>query len=114
MFGLGGIFVEILKDVALRIAPIAREEAVRMIQGVRGYPLLTGARGRPPLAVAAAAAAAAALSRFAAAHPELAELEANPLLVTTDAAVALDARLVRARPPAPASDHDPERSSNGG
>jgi hypothetical protein len=79
-----------------------------------GAPLLTGARGRPPLAVAAAAAAAAALSRFAAAHPEFTELEANPLLVTSDAAVALDARLVRARPPTPAGDLDPERSSDGG
>ncbi|HSL95818.1 MAG TPA: acetate--CoA ligase family protein, partial [Thermoleophilia bacterium] len=79
---------------------------------LRGAPLLTGARGRPPLAVAAAAAPAAALSRFAAAHPEFADLEANPLLVTTGAALALDARLVRARPPA--GDRDGEGSSHGG
>ena len=61
-------------------------------------PLLTGARGRPPLAVRAAAEAAAALSVLAARHPELAEIEVNPLLVTQSAAIALDARVVHSQP----------------
>ena len=82
MFGLGGIFVEILKDVALRIAPIAREEAVRMIQGVRGYPLLTGARGRSKADIAALAETLVKVSRMAMAlGPRLEQLDINPLVV---------------------------------
>jgi hypothetical protein len=57
-------------------------------------PLLTGARGRPPLDLRAAAEAVAAVSHFAAAHPDLAELEVNPLLVREEGAVGLDARFV--------------------
>ena len=67
-----------------------------MLRSLRCAPLLRGARGRPPLDVGAAAAALAALSRVAAAHPELAELEVNPLLVLPAGALALDARAVRA------------------
>jgi acetyltransferase len=82
MFGLGGIFVEILKDVALRIAPIEREEAVRMIQEVRGYPLLTGARGRPKADIAALAETLVRVSRMAVAlGPRLEQLDINPLVV---------------------------------
>lgn len=82
MFGLGGIFVEILKDVALRIAPIEREEAVRMIQGVRGYPLLAGARGRPKADIPALAETLVKVSRMAVAlGPRLEQLDINPLVV---------------------------------
>ncbi|MBN2204511.1 MAG: acetate--CoA ligase family protein, partial [Thermoleophilia bacterium] len=107
LVGLGGLYAELLQDVRLALAPVSEAGAAELLGQLRGAPLLAGARGRPPLAAAAAAAAAAALSCFAAAHPEFAELEANPLLVTTDAAVALDARLVRARPAGSAGDHDP-------
>jgi acetyltransferase len=82
MFGLGGIFVEILKDVALRIAPIEREEAVRMIQEVRGCPLLTGARGRPKADIPALAETLVKVSRMAVAlGPRLEQLDINPLVV---------------------------------
>ncbi len=67
-----------------------------MLRSLRIAPILEGARGRPPLDLAAAATALAALSELAARHPELAELEINPLLVTPDRALALDARFVRA------------------
>jgi succinyl-CoA synthetase beta subunit len=70
-----------------------------MLRSLRAAPLLAGARGRPALNISAAAAALAALSRVAAAHPELAELEINPLLVTPAEAIALDARFVRASTP---------------
>jgi acetyltransferase len=67
---------------------------VRLLSALRGASLLTGARGQPALDLRGAARAAAALSRFAAARPAIAEIEINPLLVTTDGVLALDARVV--------------------
>jgi acyl-CoA synthetase (NDP forming) len=94
--GLGGVYAELLRDVAVGLAPVTEVEAERLLRSLRGAALLAGARGRAPLDVAAAAAALAALSRVAAAHPEIAEVEVNPLLVTTEGALGLDARLVLA------------------
>lgn len=96
--GSGGLYAEILRDTAVRLAPVTEAEAEAMLRTLRIAPLLTGARGRPPLDVGAAASALAALSRVAAAHPELTELEINPLLVTRAAAIALDARFIKATP----------------
>ena len=96
--GSGGLYAEILRDTAVRLAPVTEAEAETMLRTLRIAPLLTGARGRPPLEVGAAASALAALSRVAAAHPELTELEINPLLVTRAAAIALDARFIKATP----------------
>ena len=92
--GLGGIYTEIFGDVAVGLAPLDVAEAERMLFSLRGAALLAGARGRPPCDVRAAAEAAVALSRVAAAHPSVAEIEINPLLVTPDGAVALDARVI--------------------
>jgi acyl-CoA synthetase (NDP forming) len=92
--GIGGAFVEVLKDVALALAPIGADHAVELLSRLAGADLLRGARGRPPLDLEAAAAAAANVSRIAAAHPEVRELEVNPLLVLPDRAVALDARMI--------------------
>jgi hypothetical protein len=94
LVGLGGIYAEILDDVAVALAPVAVEEAERLLGSLRGAPLLEGARGRPALDVAAAAAAVAALSRAAAACPAVAELDVNPLLVLPDGCLALDARVM--------------------
>ncbi len=94
--GSGGLYAEILRDTAVRLAPVTEAEAEAMLRALRIAPLLTGARGRPALDLAAAATALAALSRVAAAHPELAELEINPLLVTRSEAIALDARFIDA------------------
>jgi acetate---CoA ligase (ADP-forming) len=99
--GSGGLYAEVLRDTAVRLAPVTEAEAEAMLGTLRIAPLLTGARGRPPLDMAAAAGALAALSRVAATHPELAELEINPLLVTRDEAIALDARFIRASIPSP-------------
>jgi acyl-CoA synthetase (NDP forming) len=96
--GSGGVYAEILRDTAVALAPVDAAQAEAMLRSLRAAPLLTGVRGRPALDVCAAAAALAALSGAAAAHPELAELEVNPLLVTPAGALALDARLVRATP----------------
>ena len=92
--GSGGVYAEVLRDTAVALAPVSEAEAEAMLGGLRCAPLLHGARGRSPLDVGAAAAALAALSRVAAAHPELAELEVNPLLVLPAGALALDARAV--------------------
>ena len=97
MLGLGGIFVEALKDVTFRLAPFDEDEARRMIAELRARPVLEGARGRPPADLAALARALAALSRFAAAQgPALRSLDLNPFLVLPDGhgALALDAVVV--------------------
>jgi len=96
----GGIQAEVLRDTAVALAPVDEEGAEALIRSLAAKPLLTGTRGRPPLDVAAAARAVASLSRFAAAHPEIAEVEVNPLLVRRvgEGAVGLDARVVLANP----------------
>ncbi|HEX2283043.1 MAG TPA: acetate--CoA ligase family protein, partial [Thermomicrobiales bacterium] len=96
LVGLGGIYAEILSDTAVALGPVDTETAAAMIRSLRGAPLLSGARGRPPLALDEAAVFAARLSGLAAAHPEIAEVEVNPLLVLPDRVVALDARAVLA------------------
>jgi acyl-CoA synthetase (NDP forming) len=96
LVGLGGLFTEILSDVAVALAPVDTAEAERLLLSLRAAPLLRGARGRRPLDVAAAAAAVARLSQVAASHPEIAEIEVNPLLVLPDGALGLDARVVGA------------------
>ena len=92
--GAGGLHAEILRDTAVALAPVDAGAALTLIRTLAAAPVLEGARGRPPLDVAAAAEAVAALSRFAAAHPEVAEVEVNPLLVRRQGAVGLDARIV--------------------
>jgi acyl-CoA synthetase (NDP forming) len=94
MVGLGGIHAEVFGDVAVDLAPLDPPAAERMLRSLRGAPLLVGVRGRSPLDVAAAARAAAALSQVAAARPDVAEIEINPLLVTPSGATALDARVI--------------------
>jgi acetate---CoA ligase (ADP-forming) len=94
--GLGGVHTELLGDAAVALAPLGPDDALALLLSLRAAPLLQGARGRPPLDVDAAAGALAALSRVAAAHPELCELEVNPLLMLPDGVVGLDARAVPA------------------
>lgn len=98
MVGLGGVFIEILKDVAVRICPIERRDAIEMIEGLRGAPLLKGARGRPKVAVEAVVdvlmkvGGADGLLMQAAHH--IAELDINPLIANPDGAFAVDARFI--------------------
>ncbi len=91
--GLGGIYAEALDDVAATLAPVSEEHAERLLLSLRGAALLTGARGRRPLDVAAAAAVVAALSVAVAACPAVAELDVNPVLVLPDGVLALDVRI---------------------
>ncbi|MFJ9535749.1 acetate--CoA ligase family protein [Streptomyces sp. NPDC101225] len=96
MVGLGGVLAETLHDVAFTLAPVPAAHAQRLLRGLRTAALLDGVRGRPPVDVAAAAAAVETVTAFAAAHPEIAELEVNPLLVRPDGVLALDSRAVLA------------------
>jgi acyl-CoA synthetase (NDP forming) len=99
MFGLGGIFAEVLHDVTFRLAPVTRASAREMIEEIQGYPLLDGARGRPPADIEALADAIVRLSALAIdLQDSLAELDVNPLFVMERGAgvVAVDA-LVRVK-----------------
>ncbi|HUF86803.1 MAG TPA: acetate--CoA ligase family protein [Thermohalobaculum sp.] len=96
MFGLGGVFTEVLRDVSFRRAPFGPATARAMIDELKGAALLTGARGSPPADLEALAGAIARLSLFAAAHAETIEsVEMNPLLARPEGPMALDALIVR-------------------
>jgi acetyltransferase len=94
MVGIGGIHVEILEDVAFRLAPLAREEAERMIDELQGSRLLRGARGQPPADLDAIADVLLSMSRLLVACPEIEEIDINPLVVFADGAAAVDARAI--------------------
>ncbi len=94
MFGLGGIWVEVLKDVAFRIAPLARRDAREMITEIKGYPLLTGYRGQEPVDMAKLEDFLLKVSRFVELNPEVKELDLNPVFAYKDDAVAVDARVI--------------------
>jgi acetyltransferase len=95
MFGLGGIYVEVLKDVAFRIAPLSVESADAMIRDIRSFPLLRGVRGEVPADIEGIRDALLRLSQMAVDLPEIIEVDINPLLVCPEGqgAVAVDARI---------------------
>ena len=94
-FGLGGIFVEVLRDVTFRVAPFGLDEAHRMIREVQGFAMLEGVRGQAGADLDALAEALARLSVFAAANAETVEsIDLNPVLARPDGIVALDALVV--------------------
>jgi acetyl coenzyme A synthetase (ADP forming)-like protein len=93
MFGLGGIFVEVLKDVCFRIAPITRYDAEVMVHGIRGARVLKGVRGEPASDIEAVIEALLRVSQLADENPSILELDINPLLARTGDAVAVDARV---------------------
>jgi acetyl-CoA synthetase (ADP-forming) len=94
MFGLGGIFVEVLKDVTFRVAPIAKDEAYEMISEVKAYPLLKGYRNTPPADVGAIAEILLNTSRLVMDHQEIKELDLNPIIVYEKGAKTVDARII--------------------
>ena len=95
MFGLGGVFVEVFRDVGFRLAPLTRAEALRLIRSIRGFPLLDGARGRPKADLGAIADALVALSRFTETHPEVASVEVNPFIALPQGGLGVDAVILR-------------------
>ncbi|MCJ7609148.1 acetate--CoA ligase family protein [Candidatus Bathyarchaeota archaeon] len=94
MFGLGGVFTELLKDVSFRLAPITIEEAWNMVNETRGAPLLRGFRGRASANAGALVEVLVRISDLVAALPEIVELDINPIIVNEKSAVAVDARMV--------------------
>jgi len=94
MFGLGGIFVELLKDVTFRVAPIAREDAQEMIAEVKAYPLLKGYRSTPPADIDAIVDVLLNTSRLVMENPEIKELDLNPIMAYEKGAKTVDARII--------------------
>jgi acetyl coenzyme A synthetase (ADP forming)-like protein len=100
VFGLGGIYVEVLRDVTFRLAPVRRLSARHMVESVKAFPLLQGVRGDPPSDLEALTEVIERVSQLAVELPEVAELDLNPLIVRRAGAgvVAVDARVVLAPP----------------
>jgi acetyl coenzyme A synthetase (ADP forming)-like protein len=96
--GAGGTAVELLGDVQVRLAPVAQLEAAQMIRALRTFPLLDGFRGAPPANLVALEDVVVRVSALAAAHPEIVELDLNPVIASPDGSVVVDARVRVERP----------------
>jgi acyl-CoA synthetase (NDP forming) len=94
MFGLGGTFVEVMKDVAFRIAPIIEDDAKEMISEVKAYPILRGYRGQPPLDINKIVKILLNTSRLVMDYLEIKELDLNPVMVYEKGAKTVDARII--------------------
>ncbi len=94
MFGLGGIFVEILKDVVFRVAPIDREESREMIEEIKGLPILQGVRGEKSIDFNSLSEVIANISKLVVDFPQIEQLDINPVCVYPDKLYAVDARII--------------------
>ncbi|PIV21688.1 MAG: acetyl-CoA synthetase [Deltaproteobacteria bacterium CG_4_8_14_3_um_filter_45_9] len=94
MFGLGGIFVELLKDISFRVIPVEQRDAQEMIQEIKGYPLLQGYRGKEPASIPALVEIILKISKLIEENPQIKELELNPILAYRNKAIAVDARII--------------------
>lgn len=94
MFGLGGVLVEVLKDVSFRIVPLSKRDATEMIREIKGYPLLEGYRGGEAVDISCLEESLLKVSRFVEKTPEIKELDLNPVFAYRDGAIAVDARVI--------------------
>jgi acetyltransferase len=94
LFGLGGVLVEIFRDVALRHPPLSREDALEMIQQIKGYPVLAGYRGQPPVDMNALADCLLAVAELAEENPHIVEIDLNPVFAYPQSALVADARII--------------------
>jgi acyl-CoA synthetase (NDP forming) len=94
LFGLGGVLVEIFRDVALRHPPLSREDALEMIQQIKGYPVLAGYRGQPPVDMNALADCLLAVAELAEENPKIVEIDLNPVFAYPQSALVADARII--------------------
>ena len=94
MFGLGGIFVELLKDVSFRVIPVEQRDAQEMIKEIKGYPLLQGYRGKEPANISVLVEIILKISKLIEENPQIKELELNPIFAYQNKAVAVDARII--------------------
>ena len=93
LVGMGGVFVEVMRDTVLRVAPVNKKQAEDMLHGLAGSALLTGARGRKPVDLKAVAAVITAVAGLMAADDRIAELDINPLIAAPDGCTAVDVRI---------------------
>jgi len=94
LFGLGGIMVEMFQDVSLRLLPLTRDDAPAMIREIKGYGLIAGYRGQPPVDASALADCVLAVARMAEEHPEITEIDLNPVFAYPDGILVADARIL--------------------
>jgi len=94
MFGLGGVWVEILEDISLRVIPVTRRDVREMIKEIKGYRMLTGYRGQPPVDEAKLEDMLLAVADFVTQSPIVKELDLNPVIAYNDGAIAVDARVL--------------------
>jgi acyl-CoA synthetase (NDP forming) len=94
MFGLGGIFVEVLKDVSFRIIPLEERDAREMITGIKGYEILKGARGNSPRDIQAIEEVLIKVSKLTTENPEINEIDLNPIFVFEKGLQVVDARMI--------------------
>src|SRR6266498_2851559 len=101
-FGLGGVLVEVLKDITFRLAPATREDALSMLDGIAAAPILKGVRGADPVDRSALSGIIQNVSQLISDFPEIAEMDLNPVFATPKGATAADVRIVCDWNPAPA------------
>jgi acetyl coenzyme A synthetase (ADP forming)-like protein len=108
-FGLGGVLVEVLKDITFRLAPATKQDALSMLDGIQAHEMLTGVRGSDPVNRDAIADIIVNVSRLTTEFPEITEMDLNPVFATKDNAIAADVRIVvdfSPKPPRPRPNHD--------
>jgi len=98
MFGLGGIFVEVMKDVSFRVSPIRMEDALEMLREIKSYNVLEGYRGQPPVNMNAIAEIIVKTSKLLEENPEIESIDLNPVMAYTDSAMVVDARIILKKP----------------
>ena len=94
MFGLGGVWTEILDDTSLRVTPVTRKDAREMIEEIKAYRLLTGYRGQEPVDISKIEDMLLAIADFVENNPEVKEIDINPVIASADSITAVDARIV--------------------
>ncbi|MCD6195330.1 MAG: acetate--CoA ligase family protein [Staphylothermus sp.] len=94
MFGIGGIFVEVLRDVSFRIAPLSEEDAIEMMKEIKASKLLEGYRGQPPVDKKSLAKIILGVARLLEANPEIESIDLNPVMAYPDKAIVVDARVI--------------------
>ena len=94
MFGLGGVFIEVLRDVSFRVAPVSEEEAEEMMREIRGFKILQGYRGSEAVDLKALVKIIVNASKMMAENEEISQLDLNPIIASKHGAKAVDARVI--------------------
>jgi acetyltransferase len=114
LVGLGGVFVEVLDDIALGLAPLDHAEARDLLAGLRAHPVMTGARGAAPIDLDALADVLCSVGNLLTGRPEITELDLNPVLATAEGCVAVDWRILVENPPGQDQERPPDSPRHAG